>query len=48
MQEELQELRNELVRHHRDFDRISRIMTLVREGKLTAEQACKLVQNIVG
>lgn len=42
------ELVSELKRHHRDFQDISMVVTLVRHHRMTPETACSIIQNIVG
>lgn len=45
---QLDDLRSEITRHHRDFESISAACTLVRHERLSAEEAIKIIQNIVG
>lgn len=42
------ELKSEVDRHHRDFDSISALCTLWRNGVMNGDDALKFIQNIVG
>ena len=42
------ELKSEVDRHHRDFDSISALCTLWRNGVINGDDALKFIQNIVG
>ncbi len=44
----IQEMVNELSRHHRDFGRIQVICELWRKGSVTPTKALRQIQNIVG
>lgn len=42
------EQRNEIVRHHRDFERISRIAETWADGLIPSDKALNAIRNIVG
>jgi hypothetical protein len=42
------DLESEIKRHHRDFEDISAVCTLVRNNRMSAETAMTIIQNIVG
>jgi len=46
--EELKEVNSEISRHHKDFESISALCTLWRNGTMDAEQVLGFIQNIVG
>jgi hypothetical protein len=41
------ESRSEISRHHKDFESISAVCTLVRNGRMTSDEALQIIQNIV-
>lgn len=45
---EVVELRNEVVRHHRDFAAISEVCERARRGEVAPTDALQTIRNIVG
>jgi hypothetical protein len=44
----LKEANSEIIRHHKDFETISALCTLWRNGKMDADRVVRMIQNIVG
>jgi hypothetical protein len=48
MESDLKEANSEIIRHHKDFEAISALCTLWRNGKMDADRVVRMIQNIVG
>jgi hypothetical protein len=46
--DELKEANSEISRHHKDFESISALCTLWRNGNMDSDQVVRMIQNIVG